>query len=146
MLELAKQSTYYLQPILDYHFSLLLMTRAHSGNFIGVSGKKNVNAWLWRGKKCHRGFKKHSPLFGIYIAKFGVCACLRNTRLVSSSEQVVSHLVQIGCFASVDEEHHLFKDLSLHVVYLHSVLGRKSQQNRVNLKIPVSLLTELLKF
>lgn len=60
--------------------------------------------------------------------------CLRVsiTHLVSSSEQVISHLVQVGCFASVDEEHHLFKDVSLHVVYLNSVLDNKSQQNPVN--------------
>lgn len=79
------------------------------------------------------------PLFGIYIL---LNLCVRNTRLVSSSEQVVSHLVQIGCFASVDEEHHLFKDLSFHVVYLHSVLGRKSQQNLVNLTVSENIRSE----
>lgn len=68
---------------------------------------------------------------------------MHNTHFVSSSEQIVSHLVQVGCFASVDEEHHLFKDLSLYIVYLHSVLDRKTEQNLVKLLVSENIRSEV---
>lgn len=49
--------------------------------------------------------------------------------LVSCSQQVISHLVQVGGLACVDEAHHLFEDIWLHVIYLHTVLnGRRGQE------------------
>ncbi|KAK5913794.1 hypothetical protein CgunFtcFv8_008288 [Champsocephalus gunnari] len=36
--------------------------------------------------------------------------------LVSCSQQVIGHLVQVGGFACVDEAHHLFEDIWLHVI------------------------------
>ena len=45
-----------------------------------------------------------------------------HTNLVSRSQQVVSHLVQVGGFARVDEAHHLLEHLGLHIVDLHTVL------------------------
>lgn len=42
--------------------------------------------------------------------------------LVSCREQVVCHLVQVGSLVRVNEAHHLFENLRLHVVDLHAVL------------------------
>lgn len=53
--------------------------------------------------------------------------------LVSCSQQVISHLVQVGGLACVDKAHHLFEDIWLHVIYLHTVLnGRRGQERRIH--------------
>lgn len=42
--------------------------------------------------------------------------------LVSCCQQVISHLVQVGSLVCVNEAHHLFENLWLHIVDLHTVL------------------------
>lgn len=54
----------------------------------------------------------------------GASAHTHSLYLVSCSQQVISHLVQVGGLACVDEAHHLFEDIWLHVIYLHTVLNR----------------------
>lgn len=50
--------------------------------------------------------------------------------LVSCSQQVISHLVQVGGPACVDEAQHLFEDIWLHVIYLHAILNERRKQQR----------------
>lgn len=56
----------------------------------------------------------------------------RSLYLVSCSQQVISHLVQVGGLACVDEAHHLFEDIWLHVIYLHTVLKREERTGEEN--------------
>lgn len=52
--------------------------------------------------------------------------------LVSCSQQVISHLVQVGLLACEDEARHLFEDIWPRVIYLHTVLNRwRGQERRV---------------
>lgn len=48
--------------------------------------------------------------------------------LVSCCKQVISHLVQVWSLVCVNEAHHLFENLRLHVVYLHTILGTDDKQ------------------
>lgn len=76
-------------------------------------------------------FKGPASIIRLTVVQTGtvfVCACEkereRERHLVSSSKQVVGHLVQVRRFARVDETHHLLKHFGLHVVNLHSVLQK----------------------
>lgn len=61
---------------------------------------------------------------GLYVNQHSAASThTHSLYLVSHSQQVVSHLVQVGGLACVDEAHHLFEDIWLHVIYLHTVLG-----------------------
>lgn len=71
-------------------------------------------------------------IFGNIIMHTSLCVNVHSSRcdahthslyLVSCSQQVISHLVQVGGLACVDEAHHLFEDIWLHVIYLHTVLN-----------------------
>lgn len=44
--------------------------------------------------------------------------------LVSCCEQVIRHLVQVGSLVCVNEAHHLFENLGLHIVDLHTILTK----------------------
>ena len=55
------------------------------------------------------------------------------TYFVSSCQQVVGHLLQVGSFPCVDESHHLLKHVWLHITDVHTVLR---QDNSV-FEIPV---------
>lgn len=55
--------------------------------------------------------------------------------LVSGCQQIIRHLVQIGSLVCVNEAHHLFENLRLHVVDLHTVLMETDKERGVEIAV-----------
>ena len=51
----------------------------------------------------------------------------RHSYFIGRCEQVVGHFLEVGRLAGVDEAHHLFEDIGVHVADVNTVLGRSSR-------------------
>lgn len=58
-------------------------------------------------------------------SRCGGAGVVRLYYFVSCCQQVVGHLVQVGSLVCVNEAHHLFENLRLHIVDLHAVLTER---------------------
>ena len=50
---------------------------------------------------------------------------------IGRREEVVGHLLEVGRLAGVDEAHHLFEDVRVHIADVNTVLGREAVDTRL---------------